>query len=98
MQLDWAIHTSLIQKRLSHSSQSKQHTCFYNFLWHRITIVALMLQLIWYYRISWVNTIDDLVLVLTFSFKVIKCGWFCMLRIIASNFLKIGNGWTTVEK
>ena len=79
MQLDWAIHTSLIQKRLSHSSQSKQHTCFYDFLWLRITIVALMLQLIWYYRISWVNTIDDLVLVLTFHSKLLSVGDFACL-------------------
>ena len=31
MLLDWAIHTSLIQKRLSHSYQSKRHMCFYDF-------------------------------------------------------------------
>ena len=29
MQLDWAIYTSLIQKRLSHSYQSKQPYVFY---------------------------------------------------------------------
>ena len=31
MLLDWAIHTSLIQKRHSHSYQSKHHMCFYDF-------------------------------------------------------------------
>ena len=31
MQLDWVIHTSLIQKRLSHSFHSKHHMCFYDF-------------------------------------------------------------------
>ena len=32
MLLDWAIHAkSLIQKRLSHSYQSKHHMCFYDF-------------------------------------------------------------------
>ena len=29
--LDSAIYTSLIQKRLSHSYQSKHHMCFYDF-------------------------------------------------------------------
>ena len=57
-----------------------------------------MLQLIRYYSTGWVNNIDDLVLVLIFWFRTIKCGWFCMLGIIASNFLKIGNGWNIVEK
>ena len=31
MLLDWTINTPLIQKRLSHSYQSKQHMCFYDF-------------------------------------------------------------------
>ena len=31
MLLDWAVHTSLIQNRLSHSYQSKRHMCFYDF-------------------------------------------------------------------
>ena len=31
MQLDRAIHTSLIQKRLSHSYQSKRHMGLYDF-------------------------------------------------------------------
>ena len=72
--------------------------CFYDFLWLSITIVALVLQLIWYNSTSWVSNIGDLVLVLIFWFRIIKCGWFFMLGIIASNFLKIGNGWAIVEK
>ena len=92
------IHTSLIQKRLFHGYQWKHHMCFYDFLWLRITIVALVLQLIWYYSTSWVSNIGDLVLVLIFWFRIIKCGWFFMLGIIASNFLKIGNGWAIVVK
>ena len=66
------------------------------FLWLRITIVALVLQLIWYYSTSWVSNIGDLVLVLIFWFRIIKCGWFSILGIIASNFLKMGNGWAIV--
>ena len=31
MLLNWAIHTSLIQKRSSHSYQSKHHMCFNGF-------------------------------------------------------------------
>ena len=96
MLLDWAVYTSLIQKRLSHSYQSKHYMCFYDFLWLRITIVALVLQLIWYYSTSWVSNIGDLVLVLIFWFRIIKCGWFSILGIIASNFLKMGNGWAIV--
>ena len=68
------------------------------FLWLRITIVALVLQLIWYYSASWVSNISDFVFVLIFWFKIVKCGWFFMLEIIASNFLKIGNGWAIVVK
>ena len=56
-----------------------------------------MLQLIWHYSTSWVSDVGDLVLVLTFWFKIIKCGWFCILGIITSNFLKTENGWTIVE-
>ena len=96
MLLNWAIHTSLIQKRSSHSYQSKHHMSFNGFLWLRITIVALVLQLIWYYSTSWVSNIGDLVLVLIFWFRIIKCGWFSILGIIASNFLKMGNGWAIV--
>ena len=51
-----------------------------------------------YYNASWVSNIGNLVLVLIFWFRLIKCGWFCMLGIIARNFLKIGNGWAIVEK
>ena len=40
----------------------------------------------------------DLVLVLIFWLGIIKCGWFFMLGIIASNLLKIGNGWAIVVK
>ena len=98
MLLDWAVYTSLIQKRLSHSYQSKHYMCFYDFLWLRITIVALVLQLIWYYSTSWVSNIGDLVLILSFWFRTFKCGWFFMLGIIASKFLKIGNGWAIVVK
>ena len=72
--------------------------CFYDFLWLSITIVALVLQLIWYNSTSWVSNIGDLVLELIFWFRIIKCGWFFMLGIIASNFLKIGNGWAIVVK
>ena len=57
-----------------------------------------MLQLICYCNTSWVSNIGNLVLVLIFWFKIIKCGWFCMLGIIASNFLKIGNSWAIGEK
>ena len=98
MLLDWRVHTSLIQKRLSHSYQSKHYMCFYDFLWLRITIVALVLQLIWYYSTSWVSNIGDLVLVLIFWFRIIKCGWFFMLGIIASNFIKMRYGWVIVIK
>ena len=98
MQLDWAIHRSLVQKRLSHSYQSKLYMWFYDFLWLRITITTLVFQLIWYYSTSWVSNIGHLLLVLIFSFRILRCGWFCMLGIIASYFLKIGNSWTIVEK
>ena len=98
MLLDWAIHTSLIQKRLSHSYEPRHYMCFYDFLWLRITIVASVLQLIWYYSTSWVSNIGDLVLVLIFWFRIIKCGWFFMQAIITSKFLKIGNGWAAVVK
>ena len=66
------------------------------FLWLWIIIVALVLQLIWCYSSSWV--VDDLVLVLIFWFRIIKCGWFSMMGIIASNFLKTKTGWIIVEK
>ena len=98
MLFGWAIHTSLIQKRRSHSYQSKHHASFTMLLWLRITIVALVLQLIWYYSSSWVSDISDLVLVLILWFRIVKCGWFLMLGSIASSFLKIGNGWPIVVK
>ena len=68
------------------------------FLWLRITIVALVLQLIGYYSTSWVSTISDLVLVLILWFRIIKCGWFFIMGIIANIFLKIRNGWAIVVK
>ena len=99
MQLDWAINTYLIHKKLSHSYQSKHHMWSYDFsLWLRITIIVLVLQLIWYCSTGWVSNIGDLVLVLVFKFRILNCGWFWMLRIIARNLLKIGNGWAIVEK
>ena len=98
MQLDRAIHTSLIQKRLSHSYQSKHHRSFYDFFVTQDYYSSLVLQLIWYYSTSWVSNIGDLVLVLIFWFRIIKCGWFSMLGIIASNFVKNDNGWSIVVK
>ena len=46
MQLDWAIYTSLIQQRLSHSYQSKHYMWFYEFFvtqdyyWFGITVLV----------------------------------------------------------
>ena len=60
--------------------------------------MALVLQLIWHYSTSWVCNIGDLVLVSIFWFRIIKCGWFFMLRIITSDFLKTGNCWAIVVK
>ena len=97
MLLNWAIHTSLIQKAFSQLSIKALYV-FYNFLELRITKVALVLQLIWYYRTSWVSNIGDLVLVLIFWFRIIKREWFFMLGIIASNLLKITNAWVIVVK
>ena len=57
-----------------------------------------MLQLFSIAVLVWVGNIGDLVLVLIFWSIIIKCGWFCMLGIIASNFLKVGNGWNIAEK
>ena len=42
--------------------------------------------------------ITALVELVSFWFRIIRCGWFFMLGIIASNFLKIGNGWAIVVK
>ena len=42
MQLDWAMHTSLMQNRLSYNYNT------YGLLWLRIMIVVLVLQLISY--------------------------------------------------
>ena len=67
-------------------------------LWHRITIIAFVLQLIWYYNTSWVSIIGNLVLVLILWCRIIKCRWFCMLGIIVRNFLNIGNDWPILEK
>ena len=96
MLLNWAMHTSLTQKRSSHSYRSKTICVLTVFLWLRITIVVLVLQLICYYSTRWVSGIGDLVLVLIFWFRIFKFGWFFMLGIIPSNFLKLGNGWAIV--
>ena len=50
------------------------------------------------YITRWLSNISDLVLVLSFGFRMIKCGRFFMLGFIASNFQKIGNGWTIIVK
>ena len=65
------------------------------FLWLRITIIALVLHLIWYWSTSWVKNIGDLLLVLIFWFRIITCVW---LWVIASNVLKIRNDWAVVGK
>ena len=52
----------------------------------------------WFGITALVELVGDLVSVLTFWFRTIKCGWFFMLGIIASNLLKIGNGWAIVVK
>ena len=92
MLLNWAIHTSLKHRNVIVINQST--ICvLVAFLWLRITTVLLVLQLIWYYSTSWVSNIIDLVLILIFWFRIIKFGWLFMLGIMASNFLKIGNGW-----
>ena len=98
MLLDWAIHTLLTQKRLSHSYQQSTIFIFAIFLRLRIGIVVLVLQLIWYYSTSWVSNVGDIVLVLIFLFRIIKCGGFFILGIIKSIFLKIGNGWSIVVR
>ena len=84
----WLGNTYITFTKETFSYQSKQRTCFYDFLRHRITIVALVLHLIWYYSTSWVSNIGDLVLVLIFWSRIMKCGWLSILWIIASNFLK----------
>ena len=98
MQVDWAIHASLIQKRLSYSYQSKHHTWSDDFFVTRDCYNWVMLQLIWYYSTSWLSNIGDLVLVVIFKFRILRCGWFWILGIIASNFLETGNLWAIVEK
>ena len=76
-------------KETSHSCQSKCHNFF---LWLRITIAALVLQLIWYCSTTWVSNIGDSVLILIFWFRIIKCWRFLMLGTITNNFLKTQNG------
>ena len=98
MLLDWDIHTSLIQRDFLIVINQSNICVFSIFLWLRITIVALVLQLIWYYSTSWVSNKRDLVLVLIFWFRIIKCAWFFMLWIIASNFLNVGNSWAIAVK
>ena len=61
-------------------------------------MIVLVLQLIWYYSTSWVGNIGDLVLALIFKFRILNCGWFRMLGVVPTNFLKIGNGWAMVKK
>ena len=70
MELDWALHTSLIQKRLSHSYQSKHHRSFYDFFVTQDYYSSLVLQLILHYSNSWVSNIGDLVLVLIFWSRI----------------------------
>ena len=90
MLLDWAIHASLIEKRLSLIVINQRAICvFKNFCGPGL--LASVLQLIWYYSTSWVSNIGDLVLELSFWFRIINCRLFFMLGIITSNFLKIGN-------
>ena len=98
MQLDWAIHTSLIQKNFPVVTNQSTICDLTIFLRLRITIIVLLLQLIWCYSTGWVSNNGDLILVLIFKFRILKCGWFWMLGIIASNFLSTGNGWAIVEK
>ena len=99
MLLEWAIHTSLIQKRLLSLSIKAPYVliCAISAICGS-GLLASVLQLIWYNSTSWVSNIGDLVLVLIFWFRIIKCGWFFMLGIIASNFLIIWNGWAIVVK
>ena len=84
-----------IQKILSHGHESKHHMCFYDFFvnqdYYSCVSVAVVITVL-------VELVGDLVLVLIFWLGIIKCGWFFMLGIIASNFLKIGNGWAIVVK
>ena len=59
MQFDWAMQTSLIQKRLSYLSIKA--LCFYGLFVVKIITVALVLELIWYYSTSCISNIGDLV-------------------------------------
>ena len=95
LELDCALHTSLIEKRLSHSYQSKHHRSIFVTQYY---YSSLVLELIWRYSNSWVSNIGDLVLVFIFWSRIIKCRWFSILVIIARNFLKIGNVWAIVVK
>ena len=62
MQLDWAMHTSLMQNRLSYNYNT------YGLLWLRIMIVVLVLQLISYCNTR-VNNIVKLGLALIKNFN-----------------------------
>ena len=62
MQLDWAMHTSLIQSRLSYNYNT------YGLLWLKIMIVVLVLQLISYCNTR-VNNIVKLGLALIKNFN-----------------------------
>ena len=59
MQLDWAINTTLIQKRLSRKYQSNHYMWFYDFFVTQDYYDALVLPLIWYYSTSWVSNIGN---------------------------------------
>ena len=96
MLLNCSMHTSLIEKRSSHSYQSNHHICFNGFFVAQDYYNVLLLQLVWYYSTSLVSNIADLILVLIFWFRIIKCESFFVVGIIAGNFLKIGNGWAIV--
>ena len=89
--------TWMINTFINNTEETFDLTIFFVF-WLRITIIALVLQLIWYFNTSWVSNIGNLVLELIFWFRIIKCGWFCILGIIATNFLNIGTGRAIGEK
>ena len=60
------MHTSLIEKRSSHSYQSNHHISFNGFFVTQDYYNVLLLQLVWYYSTSLVSNIADLILVLIF--------------------------------
>ena len=51
MQLDWAIHASLIQKRISHSYQSKHYMWLCDFVaqdYYNVTVVLHCVSVNWF--------------------------------------------------